>query len=273
MSLFLRKKSFAFFCICFLSFAFCVQSQTVHLPHTKHKLVIIAHRGNHVAVPENTIASYQEAIKCGADYVEVDLRTTKDGHLVVMHDASVDRTTNGKGKVSELKFEEIENLHVFNNNKKTHRIPEFHEVLKACKGKIHIYLDFKDADVAETWKQITAAGMEKEVIVYLNKEVQYGQWKTIAPHVPLMTSAPDHAKTKEQLAHFLSTVQVQILDNVKDPALLEVLKEKGVQVWLDVQSRTEGPESWVKALENNIQGLQTDHPADLIAYLKEHNKR
>jgi glycerophosphoryl diester phosphodiesterase len=56
-------------------------------------------------------------------------------------------------------------------------VPEFKEVLALCKGKINIYLDFKEADVAETWREIKAAGMEKHVVVYLNKEAQYQQWK------------------------------------------------------------------------------------------------
>jgi len=127
------------------------QSQ-IALPESKNKLVVIAHRGNHVDVPENTIASFKEAIKAGADYVEMDLRTSKDGHLVVVHDATVDRTTNGKGKVSDMSLADLQALKVLNGSNKPHRIPEFSEVLKACKGRINIYLDFKEADVAETWK-------------------------------------------------------------------------------------------------------------------------
>jgi glycerophosphoryl diester phosphodiesterase len=248
-------------------------SQSVPLPQTKHKLVVIAHRGNHVDVPENTLASYKEAIKAGADYVEVDLRTTKDGHLVVMHDASVDRTTHGKGKVAELTYEEIEKLRVFNNNKKTHRVPEFREVLKLCKGKINIYLDFKEADVAETWKQITEAGMEKQIVVYLNKIPQYKQWRNIAPQMPLMTSLFGEVKTKDQLAMFLGQVKIEVLDNVNDREMVKGAGENGVSVWLDVQDANEGPASWKEALDKGVQGLQTDHPAELVKYLKEQNWR
>jgi len=249
-------------------FSVTSQAQIIPLPQTKHKLVIIAHRGNHVKVPENTLASYKEAIKAGADYVEVDLRTTKDGHLVVMHDGSVDRTTNGKGKVADMTFDEIEKLQVFNNNKKTHQVPEFHEVLKLCKGKINIYLDFKEADVAETWKQITAAGMEKQVVVYVNKIPQYKQWRSVAPNLPVMTSLFDVVKTKDQLAMFLGQVKIEVLDNIKDREMVQAAGENGVSVWLDVQDPAEGPDSWKAALEKGVQGLQTDKPAELVAYLK-----
>lgn len=241
------------------------------LPHSKNKTVVIAHRGNHVSMPENTLASTREAINCGADYVEVDLRTTKDGHLVAMHDVKVDRTTNGTGKVSDLTWQEMKDLQVFNKNKKTHHVPEFKEILALCKGKINIYLDFKEADVAETWKEIKAAGMEHQVVVYLNKEEQYKQWKDVAPQVPLMTSLPKEVTNKEQLEHFLSRIHIQIVDNVTAPELLKAAHELGLSVWLDAQSPTEGPASWNEALHKGVEGLQTDKPAEMVAYIKSHS--
>ncbi|MEO6283250.1 MAG: glycerophosphodiester phosphodiesterase family protein [Dyadobacter sp.] len=238
------------------------------LPHSKNKIVVISHRGNHVESPENTLASTREAINCGSDYVEVDLRTTKDGHLVVLHDAKVDRTTNGSGKIADMTLAEVRDLQVFNRNKKTHRIPEFKEVLALCKGKINIYLDFKEADVAETWRQIKAAGMEKQVVVYLNKEVQYQQWKDAAPEVPLMTSLPKEVTTGEQLADFLKKLHIQVLDNVANHELVKAANSHGVAVWLDVQDPKEGPASWNEALHKGVQGLQTDKPAEMVSFIK-----
>ncbi|SDG00779.1 glycerophosphoryl diester phosphodiesterase [Dyadobacter soli] len=238
------------------------------LPHAKHKTVVIAHRGNHVNAPENTLASTREAIQCGADYVEVDLRTTKDGHLVAMHDAKVDRTTNGMGKIADMTWQEVVELQVFNRNKKTHRIPEFREILAICKGKINIYLDFKDADVTESWKQIKAAGMEHQVVVYLNKEEQYKKWREVAPEMPLMTSLPKEVTNKEQLTAFLNHTHIQVADNITEPELLKAAHELGIAVWLDVQSPTEGPASWNEALHKGVQGLQTDKPAEMVSYIK-----
>ena len=84
--------------------------QSTPLPKTKHKLVIIAHRGSHLKVPENTLAAYENAIKEGADYVEVDLRTTKDGYLIIMHDESITRMTGIKGQIKDLNYSDIRNL-------------------------------------------------------------------------------------------------------------------------------------------------------------------
>jgi glycerophosphoryl diester phosphodiesterase len=253
-----------FFCLINTS----VFSQAV-LPFSKNKLVVIAHRGNHVDVPENTIASFKEAIKAGADYVEVDLRTSKDGQLVVVHDATVDRTTDGKGRVADLTLAELRALKVLNGEKKSHRIPEFKEVLKVCKGEINIYLDFKEADVTQTWEQIRDAGMEKQVVVYLNKIPQYKQWRNVAPQMPLMTSLIDEVKNSAQLNIFLGQVKIEVLDNIASPEMVQTAAEKGVAVWLDVQSPSEGPDSWEEALGKGVHGLQTDHPAKLVAFLKE----
>ncbi len=252
---------------------FSAQPPLSPLPAVHNGFVVISHRGNHVKVPENTIAAIQEAIRVGADYVEIDLRTTKDGQLVLSHDATVDRMTDWKGKVRDLTFEEIEKLKVGKNEGSVYRVPTFREVLNVCKGRMNIYLDFKDADVEETYRQIEAAGMEKQVVVYLNKPEQYKQWKKAAPAMPLMSSLPDGIKTPEQFRQFLEQAQLEVLDNVYDTALQAVAREKGIALWLDVESADEGPVLWDKALAWNIQGLQTDHPEALVAYLQKTKHR
>jgi glycerophosphoryl diester phosphodiesterase len=264
----LLTESIWFLLLCLTYPAMAQHQNHPMLPHSKNKIVVIAHRGNHTSVPENTLASSYQAINCGADYVEIDLRSTKDGHRIAMHDEKVDRTTNGVGKVKDMTWSEVEDLQVFNRNKKTHHVPEFWEMLALCKGKINIYLDFKDADVAETWKEIKAYRMEHQVVVYLNKEEQYKKWKEVAPEVPLMTSVPKEINSKEQLAAFLSQMHIQVADNITSPELLKAAHEQGISVWLDVQSPTEGPTSWNEALHKGVQGLQTDKPAEMVSYLK-----
>lgn len=71
---------------------------------------LCAHRGAMSSHPENTLAAFREAIRCGAHMIEFDVQQTRDKQLIIMHDPTVDRTTNGKGKVSELTFAEIRRL-------------------------------------------------------------------------------------------------------------------------------------------------------------------
>ena len=240
------------------------------LPAAKNKLVVIAHRGNHVNVPENSLAAYEEAIKSGADYVEIDLRTSKDGILMIPHDATVDRMTNGQGNVADKTWAELQSLQLKNpkaDDPTAYRIPEFREVLRLCKNRIYIYLDFKNADVAETWKQIQAEGMEKQIVVYLNKVPDYKKWRSVAPQMPLMTSLFDEVKNKDQLRYFLGQVKIEALDNIYDKEMVQAAQSEGVSVWLDVQSPSEGPEAWNNALQKGVNGIQTDQPEVLVKYL------
>jgi glycerophosphoryl diester phosphodiesterase len=243
------------------------------LPVTPHSFVVVAHRGNHLSVPENTVASIEAAISAGVDYAELDLRTTRDGKLVLMHNGTVDKMTNGKGRVDSLTFDEIRRLQVKSNDGKGYQVPTFEEALQACKGKLNIYLDFKDADVAETWRQIQAAGMEKQVVVYLNAKEQYKAWRKIAPGMPLMTSLPEQITTPEGLESFLKNVRISVLDNIADPAMIAVARKYNVAIWQDVQSENEGPAQWKEAIDRGIQGVQTDHPEALVRYLNSNGLR
>lgn len=252
------------------------QSSPTPLPASKNKFIVIAHRGDHTRVPENTIEAFKNAIKSGADYAEVDLRTTKDGYLVVHHDATVDRMTDGKGNVKELTLQEIKALAVRgkeNNSKKIYRIPEFKEVLAVCKDKINIYLDFKDADVAQTWQQISDAGMQKQVTVYVSSIPLYKTWKKEAPSVPLITSAIEQVKNKDELAFFLSQGSIEVLDNIREKNMVETANDYKVAVWLDVESNNEDEAQWKQAMDLGIQGIQTDQPRALIAWLKKNKLR
>src|ERR1041384_8836764 len=72
--------------------------------------VIIAHRGASARAPENTIASFELAVAQGAEAIELDVKLSADGHVIVHHDPTVDRTTNGKGKVKDLTLAELQQL-------------------------------------------------------------------------------------------------------------------------------------------------------------------
>lgn len=249
------------------------QLPTAPVPVSKNGFVVIAHRGSHLVKPENSIAAFETAIQEGADYVEMDLRTTKDGFLILCHNETVDKTTNGKGKVQELTLEEINQLTLVSKDGKTYRVPTFSEALKVCKNRINIYLDFKEADVAKVYQAIIEAKMEKQILVYLNKVDQYIAWRKVAPAMPLGASLPESMNTKEDLAALLDKMQLEVLDNVKDTAILAFANAHGIQVWLDVQSPDENPVKWSEAMQKGIQGAQTDHPAAFVTYLEKNKLR
>lgn len=271
----MKKFFLALFCLLngILSFS---QNKQVPLPASGNKLVVIAHRGDHTKVPENTIPAVINAIRSGADYVEVDLRTSKDGALVIHHDATVNRMTNGTGNVKDLTLDALRSLRVTDKSKggkKAFTIPLLSEVLTACRNKINIYLDCKEADVSATIKEIRDASMEKQVVVFVNSLAQYREWRKLAPQIPLITSAIDEIKDKDQLAFFLSQGSIEVLDNIREKDMIATANENGVAVWLDAKRDEENPSDWKKVVDLGVQGIQTDHPKALVSFLKKNKLR
>lgn len=95
-----------------------------------------AHRGFSGKYPENTMLAFEKAIDAGADGIELDVQLTKDGEIVVFHDETVDRTTNGSGKVKDLTLEEIKSLdasYIYTGKFGINRIPTLHEYFELVK--------------------------------------------------------------------------------------------------------------------------------------------
>ncbi len=114
---------------------------------------VVGHRGSSTKAPENTMASFRQAYYEGADSIELDVSKTKDGKFVVMHDDSVDRTTNGTGAIKSLTLEEIQNLDAGTWNGPLHageRAPELGEVLDWAKDKIHVTIEVKRSTAADS---------------------------------------------------------------------------------------------------------------------------
>jgi len=256
---------------CFVLITFG-QRTLAPLPKCKNGFIVIAHRGSHLNKPENSIAAIEEAIDLGADYVEIDLRTTRDGHLVLIHNETVDRTTNGKGRIQDLNTNQVDQLTLNARDGHLYRLPGFKEALKVCKNRINIYLDFKEADAAQAYEEIKSAGMEKQVLVYINKAAQYKSWRTVAPQMPLMSGLPAGIR-KEELIAFFQKMPLEATDNISDPVLVSALNGIGLSVFLDVQMASEDPGKWKAAMDKGVQGVQTDHPEALIQYLKTNQLR
>src|SRR5215469_9604115 len=143
------------------------------------RVVAISHRGEHLERPENTLPAFKEAIRVGADFIEVDVQTTKDGKLVLSHDITVDRCTNGVGRISDMTFEQVETLDAGVKRGADFagvKIPTFAEVLDLARGKIGIYVDIKNASAHDLVDHIDGHGLTGNVVMYckpsLCKEIQ-----------------------------------------------------------------------------------------------------
>jgi len=115
----------------------------------EHELTIIAHRGASGLAPENTIPAIDLALKSGADYIEVDVHLSKDKRLVVMHDRTVNRTTDGEGRISDLEWSYIQTLDAgcwFEARYNDTAVPLLEEIIQKVNGKAKLLIEIKSGE-------------------------------------------------------------------------------------------------------------------------------
>ncbi len=229
---------------------------------------VIAHRGAHEAIPENTLPAYKKAIELGADFVEIDTRTTKDDAIVSVHNDKIDGYAKDvKGPVASFTLEQLRALDVGSRiapEWKDARIPTFEEILDACKGRIGIYLDLKAASIPELVKFIQARGMEHDIVWYT------GQVSELYKACPECIEMPDPGP-ETLLAKLLDGAKPRIVASswkYCSKTFVEKCHAAGALVFTD----DGGPKSWKPLLEWGVDGIQTDRPADLIRLLDKHGK-
>jgi len=253
------------------------KADTVHtiakVPKSKHGLAVIAHRGNHLQKAENSLAAIEEAIRVGADYVEIDVRTSKDGQLLLHHNDAFDIPNVGKRKVKDLTWQEIVKIENKGKDGVNYPIATLESALFLCKDRINIYLDFKDADVLSVFKAIRDAKVEKNILVYINNLDDYVAWRKIAPHMPLISALPEVLKDYNEINAFQKAMNWQAMDDVQDGAMIAFLKTLDLPVFLDAQGKDEGEYKWLQIIHKGVRGIQTDKPEALIEFLKKHNLR
>ena len=232
-------------------------------------IYVIAHRGAHNGIPENTLASYQQAIDLGADFVEIDLRTTSDGKFVSIHNSTVDAyTVDGtRGAVRDLTLAEIRQLDIGSRvgpEWKDERVPTFEEILELCQGKIGIYLDLKDAQIDEVARVIKRFEMQRHVVWCISPSQVEAVRRACPQCIPMPDPEPDAS-----LEAMLKLTKPEVVAPVwKDffATFSEPCHDIGALVFVDERESTEA--NWQQALDWGADGIQTDAPEHLITFLE-----
>jgi len=131
----------------------------------KFPVFVIAHRGFSGVAPENTLIAFKKAIEVGSDMIELDVHLSKDGHVVVIHDDTLDRTTNGKGKVVDWTLEELKRLDAgskFDPKFSGEKIPTLKEVLDLSRSHVLVNIELKRGDLGQyTLKDLTDRSLQE----------------------------------------------------------------------------------------------------------------
>jgi glycerophosphoryl diester phosphodiesterase len=237
---------------------------------TPRHIVAISHRGEHLQRPENTIPAFVEAIRVGADFMEVDVQTTSDGKLVLSHDATVDRCTDGKGRVDSMTFQQIEMLDAGIKKGPEYagtRIPTFDQVLDLARGKIGIYVDIKNASAQDLVSHIEGHGMADHVVMYC-KPTMCKQLQDLNPKLKVMPES-NSVENSHRIVDLLHPKVIAFGASDFKPEIIAVAKEAKAEIYVDVMGKTDAPEGWQTAIDAGADGLQTDRPGPLVEWLRE----
>lgn len=156
--------------------------------------LVFGHRGAKAYAPMNTLASFELALEQGADGIELDVRLTRDGAMVILHDDRVDATTNGEGRVGDLTLTEIQALDAgawFGEAFRGTRIPTLDEVFEAVGKRTRINVEIKAESIRgegiET--QVAAAirrhGLERSTIISSFNPITLRRFRVVMPEVPI----------------------------------------------------------------------------------------
>lgn len=166
------------------------------------KVLVVAHRGDWRFAPENSIAAIEHSISVGVDVVELDLQMTKDSVLIVMHDATLDRTTTGKGRINEWTLDSLRTLKLKNGCgiRTKHSIPTLEEALLAAKGKVLVNLDKADRYFDLVVPVLEKTGTAEQIIMKGGKpasdvQVLYGKYLDRILYMPVVNLYKDDAET------------------------------------------------------------------------------
>ncbi|RZK64114.1 glycerophosphodiester phosphodiesterase family protein [Pedobacter sp. Leaf41] len=260
---------------------------------THKEILVVAHRGDWRNAPENSLHALLNSIDRGFDMMELDVKMTKDSQMVVMHDNTIDRTTNGKGKVSDFTLEEIRKFKLRNGLGRVtaNPIPTFKELMRVAKNKILINVDKGNDHLPEVFKVLQETGTLQQAVVNVGDNIPFENLvstEKIPAEAYIMVvvnmTNPNALKIIKGYGGSKKSVIQPIFntDTLTNLKQLPQIAKKQV-VWLNslwpslngghdddrAVEQNQKPESWGWLLDFNPLFIQSDRPADLIKYLKE----
>lgn len=257
------------------------------------ELLVVSHRGDWRNAPENSLQAIRNCIEMGVDMVEIDLKKTKDGHLVLMHDRLINRTMNGKGNAEDYTLAELKAMNLKNGAgcKTRHKIPTFEEVMLLCKGKIMVNVDkgydyFKEAyAILEKTGTVDQCVM-KASLPYDKVKAENGEVLDKMIFMPVVNLHKEGAEAiiDSYLEHMRPVAFELVFDNDSSEVqrLIKKVRDSGAKIFINtlwpelcgghdddraVELR-QPEESWGWVVKQGAKLIQTDRPALLLKYLE-----
>ena len=237
-------------------------------------VVCIAHRGNSHQAPENTLVAYREAAEIGADLAECDVDITADGHVVLMHDRSVDRTTDGSGLVQELTLEQLKALDAGSWKAEAYAgetVPTLHELMSQhTDDGLQIVVEIKAAGIAE---QVVSILRDQDAahraVAFSFDRPTINAAAALEPALPcfwLTGQIPEEtgemrALVNQAVADGLAGLSVHL--GAVRPDWIRYAHSRGLSVWVWTVNDATG---WATVCAAGVDGIITDVPEAFIEW-------
>jgi len=229
---------------------------------------VMAHRGQSRQAPENTRAALQHCIDDGIEWAEVDLRLTRDRQHILSHDGKVTDASGKAWTISDHTLAELTSLDVGSNFAARfagEKMLSLQDCLAVCKSRLNLYLDCKAVNPEQLAREILAAGMERQVVVYSNLEALDKVQKTSGGKVATMAKwRPSMGAADWAERCSLSAVEIDAPDLT--PAIRESFGRLGIKVQAKVLGEWDNVAMWEKAIAAGADWLQTDLPEEVLAH-------
>ena len=250
----------------------------IDFQNNPEQILVAAHRATNEYYPENSLAAIKESIRIGVDIVELDIRQSKDGVLLIMHDRTLDRTTNGSGNVADFSLDQLKELRLlFKDSITTERIPTLKEVLKLTKGKVLLDIDFKLEDMAaveKAYSLIQEFGMENQILFFLYDYKETPRLQEMDSEIRIMPRA--YSRREVRSIQKMDLIDIIHIDEsfYKDRKMRKII-DSGTRVWINALGKYDSMERLEKdagfdALlsKKYVNVIQTDLPEALLNYLR-----
>lgn len=262
----------------FLFLTMIVQPCTAKAENALFDVRLISHRGFHAHFPENSIAAIQSLIRLGVHGVEIDLRTTQDGHIVVIHDARLERTTTGKGLVRDTLWEEIRKLRLKNadGSLTSLGVPDLDAVLQLVKEHppFELALDLKDVDARKTAEMVLAHGIEKQVNFFvadpLNTQLAQSL-KNLHPDVRITVNVTTWWKIEDVPLFVAKALDADILfasEHFLPKRGFGMLAQEGIPVVVYLRGKHELEKRFRRVVALGARFISSDDPLSLLPLAK-----
>jgi len=232
---------------------------------------VMAHRGLASAAPENTARAVEMSIEDNYEWVEVDVRQTKDGKYVLFHGKQLEDKTDGKGLPEDHTLDELLKLDAgarFAPRFEGEKLLTLQEALRLAKGRVNLYLDCREKEIDPSLlvNEIRAAGMQNQVILYGTKDLVARVRSVSNGSVPVMTKwHPGWFQYPKRFARLHGIAAVEIDADELTPELVKGFHDAGVKVEAKmIGEELDNPKGWDAVIAAGADWVQTDHPLAVL---------